>query len=133
MYENIQEYYFPKSISDVVAKLQKHSSKSAVVCAGGINLTWRKLPKVTCVIDISRLGLSYIKSDKTRIRIGATTTLQELVDSKLISKIRQKLTDVYNIQQVTNCCQYVTLCLNINILNLQNKYFTNVYAAILRK
>jgi CO/xanthine dehydrogenase FAD-binding subunit len=86
MYENIQEYYFPKSIPDAVNKLHQKSVGSTVICAGAINLTWRKLPKVKTVIDISRLGLNYIKLDKNRIRIGATTTLQELIDTKIISK-----------------------------------------------
>ncbi|MDI6784262.1 MAG: FAD binding domain-containing protein [bacterium] len=82
MYENIQEYYFPKSIPDAVKKLQQHPRGSAVISTGAINLTWRKLPKVKTVIDISRLGLGYIKVEKNRIRIGAATPLQELIDSK---------------------------------------------------
>jgi len=86
MYENIQEYYFPKSSADVVKKLQQQPLGSALICTGTTNLTWRKLPKVKTVIDISRLGLNYIKFDKNRIRIGATTTLQEIIESKSLAK-----------------------------------------------
>lgn len=86
MYENIQEYYFPKSIPDAIKKLLQKPIGSAVICTGAINLNWRKLPKVNTVIDISRLGLNYIKVDKNRIRIGATTTLQEIIESKPLSK-----------------------------------------------
>ncbi|MCX7920032.1 MAG: FAD binding domain-containing protein [bacterium] len=82
MYENIREYYFPKSIPDVIRKLHQYPSGSALISTGTIHLTWRKLPKVHTIIDISRLGLDYIKTEPNRFRIGATTTLQELIDSK---------------------------------------------------
>jgi CO/xanthine dehydrogenase FAD-binding subunit len=91
MYENIQEYYFPKSISDAVKKLSQKPAGSAVICNGTILLAWRKLPKVKTVIDISRLGLDYIKLDKTAIRIGATTTLQELIDSNPLKKFADSI------------------------------------------
>lgn len=82
MYENILEYYFPKTIPDAVKRLSRKPTGSAIISTGTINLTWRKLPKIKTLIDISRLGLNYIKVDKKGIRIGATTTLQELIESK---------------------------------------------------
>ncbi|MFB3895111.1 MAG: xanthine dehydrogenase family protein subunit M [bacterium] len=87
MYENILEYYFPKSIPDAVNKLSRKPAGSAIISTGTINLTWRKLPKITTVIDISRLGLSYIKVDNKHIRIGATTTLQDLIESKPLKQV----------------------------------------------
>jgi CO/xanthine dehydrogenase FAD-binding subunit len=86
MYENILEYYFPKSIPDAIKKLQQQPAGSAIITTGAINLIWRKLPKIKTVIDISQLGLDYIKVEKSKIRIGATTPLQELIDSKPLAK-----------------------------------------------
>jgi len=79
-------YFKPKNLDEALKLLSK--LEEARVIAGGTDLivdmkTGRTKPKN--VIDISSLGeLKYIKLDSTSIRIGAATTLQEILESKII-------------------------------------------------
>ncbi|HKW04275.1 MAG TPA: FAD binding domain-containing protein [Nitrososphaerales archaeon] len=75
--------------SDKGAILEKLNSggKHAHVIAGGTGfyeLARRGyIPEVKSVVSIMKLGLSYINSEKDSLRIGATATLQELLESEI--------------------------------------------------
>ena len=54
---------------------------------GGTYLVRRqKAQRNERMLDLSALGLNYLIEDAVSVRCGATTTLQELIDSSLISK-----------------------------------------------
>ncbi len=59
--------------------------------AGGTDLIVNKDPRIEYLIDITRLPLDYIKSDKNGMRIGALTTFRELETSPVFKK------DPYNV------------------------------------
>ena len=84
------ECLFPKTLREAVSLLKKHKG-SAKVIAGGTDL----LPKMKrreiapkYLIDLKEItGLNYIKYEKEKgLRIGAATTLNEILESSLISK-----------------------------------------------
>jgi len=90
------EYFLPKNVTETLAFLQKWGAKAALI-AGGTNV----IPDLRAntlgreaLIDLSHLkSLSYIKEEKKRIRIGALTTMSELVASLAIQKHARILHD----------------------------------------
>jgi carbon-monoxide dehydrogenase medium subunit len=80
----LQEYYLPTDGDAVIELLGKHPD-GAVIVAGGTfihGLIARGLvTDVEALIDVSRLGLNYVKAEQGRLKIGATTTFRQLAAS----------------------------------------------------
>jgi carbon-monoxide dehydrogenase medium subunit len=77
----LQEYYLPEDGNAVVELLARHQDGATIVAGGTFmhGLIARGLvTDVEVLIDISRLGLAYVKQEKDRLRIGATTTFIQL-------------------------------------------------------
>lgn len=94
MFTNIKEYYFPKTIIQAVKKMYSliedetdSSLPKAVYSTGAIHLIYKKLIGASCVIDISRLPLNYIFAKGNKIHIGATVSLQQLIDNPIIARV----------------------------------------------
>lgn len=85
MLKNLKEFHYPQKVSEAVALIDKLGPRGAVV-AGGTTLTRMANPTVESLVDITRLGLSYIREDKDYVRIGATTPFQAIADSPLLKK-----------------------------------------------
>jgi CO/xanthine dehydrogenase FAD-binding subunit len=83
MLKNLKEFHYPEKVSEAVALLDKLGPRGAVI-AGGTTLTRMANPNLESLVDISRLGLSYVKEDKDGIRIGAATPFQALAESPLL-------------------------------------------------
>ena len=88
------DYYKVASVAQAVSLLSKHQQKAAIL-AGGSDLTGLMKDRIEgpkfkmpgYVIDIKGIKeLSYIKEQKTGIKIGAGTSLSEIVSSDLIGK-----------------------------------------------
>lgn len=77
---NVREFHYPTSVKDALALLHHYDGRGMVV-AGGTTLSTWKDPKVTALVDISRLGLSYIKKEGNGLTIGATTSMRDLVEN----------------------------------------------------
>ena len=79
-----REFVFTDSQEETLGKL-KRGGKHAQVIAGGTGfyeLARRGyIPEVKEVIPIMKLGLDYLKTGETNVTIGATTKLQDLLDS----------------------------------------------------
>ncbi len=77
----------PKNVQEAISHLQKWGP-SARLIAGNTTiyeLGWQgALSDVQCLIDMSGLGLSYVRDDSSVVRIGATTTFRELAESPLL-------------------------------------------------
>ena len=56
-------YYRPMDMDEAVSLLSAHG-KSARILAGGTDLLIQRPPSVDILVDISSLGLNYIKKDK---------------------------------------------------------------------
>lgn len=79
-------YFAPQDLTKVHNLLTKYSGKSSLM-AGGTDLmvlikSKQAIPQY--VIDLKRVGLSYIKPMEKGLVIGATTTLHEIESSPLI-------------------------------------------------
>lgn len=77
----IKEYLKPRSMREAYELY----SKGAVILGGGafLNLGEKEIERA---IDISALGLDYIKEDDQQIEIGAMTTLREIEISPVVNK-----------------------------------------------
>jgi aerobic carbon-monoxide dehydrogenase medium subunit len=81
-----EQFVQPSDSDETLSKL-KSEGKRAHVIAGGTGfyeLAKRGfIPEVKTVVSIMKLGLSYVKRENSHIQIGATTTLQDLLESKV--------------------------------------------------
>ncbi len=78
---NLQEIYKPSSIEEATELCKRPGT---VALAGGTALLAHPSPDVQAVVDLSNLGLNYIRDESGAICIGATTTLAELVESPML-------------------------------------------------
>lgn len=79
------EYFMAKTIPEVMLLLEKYGEKAKVV-AGGSDLFVKKDPEIEQLIDITGLGLDYVKIDDDVMKIGAGTTLREIETSSILKK-----------------------------------------------
>jgi carbon-monoxide dehydrogenase medium subunit len=81
MFDNVEAYHRPKTISEAIGLL---NTKSARIIAGCTDAVVQGDPSVRVLIDITRAGLSYIRRRTGACVIGATTTMADLEDSSEI-------------------------------------------------
>ncbi|HLF28910.1 MAG TPA: FAD binding domain-containing protein [Anaerolineae bacterium] len=80
MMRNITEYHRPKQLDEALALLTR-SDVATVPLGGGTQLVAEARREVQAVVDLRELGLSYVRREDDVLHIGATTTLQALIDS----------------------------------------------------
>jgi CO/xanthine dehydrogenase FAD-binding subunit len=78
---NLREIHKPTTIADALKLLQQPGT---VALAGGTALNAGARRDVNAVVDLSALGLSYIRDSSGVIAIGATTTLTTLDESPIL-------------------------------------------------
>ncbi len=78
---NLREIHKPTSLAGALKLLQQPGT---VALAGGTELIASQRRDVTAVVDLSALGLSYIRESGGAIAVGATTTLAELNESPIL-------------------------------------------------
>jgi len=78
-------YYKPGSVAEAVKILGEHSEDGWFL-AGGTDLLVERDPQVGVLVDVTGLGLNYIKSDSSGVKIGAATTFAEIVNSAVLRK-----------------------------------------------
>ncbi len=81
MLPNLNEIYLPKSVQDAVKILKKGKGKISVL-GGNTSLGLSSNPNIVGLLDIEPLKLSYVKSQKGDLTIGAGTTISEIIASK---------------------------------------------------
>jgi carbon-monoxide dehydrogenase medium subunit len=81
---NLQEVHKPTTIADALKLLQQPGT---VALSGGTQLIADKRRDVRAVVDLSALGLSYIRESNGAIAIGATTTLADLAESPILRAV----------------------------------------------
>ncbi|MBC7226079.1 MAG: FAD binding domain-containing protein [Thermoflexales bacterium] len=82
MLPNLRVYHRPESLDEAIQLIRP---PAVVPLGGGTVLLPTRDPAVEEVVDLSRLGLTYIRAVEGGIRIGATTTLQHLLESPLLA------------------------------------------------
>ena len=77
---NLTEILRPTTLPEAVHLLRRPTVRTAVL-AGGTTLVPQARRDVQSLVDLRNLHLSYIKREGNALRIGATTTLQEVAQS----------------------------------------------------
>ena len=80
----VAAYHRPASLAEATELL---SAPNRVVLAGGTTVNADREPSEIEVVDLQALGLGGIDDSDGRVRIGATTTLAELMESASIPDI----------------------------------------------
>jgi CO/xanthine dehydrogenase FAD-binding subunit len=77
----ITQYHRPSTMDEALALLQQPAARAI---GGGTTLTATRLDTPATIVDLQSLDMAGIEADGEMIRIGATATLQDLVDSPVI-------------------------------------------------
>lgn len=83
MFDHIQAFYRPSSIPEAVRLLRRGSHQTRIV-AGGTDLVVERDRSIRFLVDVTRLGLDYIRQDRSGLAVGATSTMDSLVHSPKI-------------------------------------------------
>ncbi len=78
---NLREIHKPTTIKDALMLLQQPGT---VPLAGGTALIASRQSDVQAVVDLSGLGLSFLREQAGQIAVGSTTTLAELAESPML-------------------------------------------------
>lgn len=84
----ITQYHRPLTLDDAIALLAR---PDAVVLAGGTSVNAAPRRAASSAVDLQALDLAGIDVDGDTVRIGATTRLQDLVDSALVPAVLRDL------------------------------------------
>ena len=87
VYFQVEEYHRPQDLGQAVDILSKFGN-SARVIAGGTDMMplrpgVKKIDTINHLVDISKLGLDYLKKESGHICIGATTSINTIATSPL--------------------------------------------------
>jgi len=102
------EYYSPTELGDAYALLSQYGDGAIPVAGNTFFMGHREelFDEVEAVINIKKLGLSYIKLEDDLLKIGATTTLNEMfyheITSNGVYKIFAETVNELNINEVRN-------------------------------
>lgn len=83
MLRNVKSYRRPTSIEEAVALVQ--SNPNAVYIGGGTWTVAQGDPTLEMVVDLQAAGLDVLEGNIDGVRIGATTTLQAIIDHPDVS------------------------------------------------
>jgi carbon-monoxide dehydrogenase medium subunit len=86
MFANVQEYYHATSLRDALKKLGKNDERVPAPVTGAFHLISSKLRAATCLVDVSGVGLDYVKLEGRKLAIGGTATFQQIVTSKELNE-----------------------------------------------
>jgi carbon-monoxide dehydrogenase medium subunit len=85
---NLNDIQKPTSVREALELLRRPGT---AVLAGGTGLVAGGPREVTAVVDLSGLGLAYIRDRAGAVAIGATTTLAAIADSPMLGAVTQAL------------------------------------------
>jgi CO/xanthine dehydrogenase FAD-binding subunit len=83
MFDHIREFHQPATAKEAIRLLGCRNGEACLV-AGGTDLALRAGRSISVLVDISRLGLSYVRRKGKSLHIGATTTMAGLEESVLV-------------------------------------------------
>ncbi len=87
VYFQVEEYHRPQNLAQAVDILSKFGNSARVIAGGTDILPLRsgvkKLDSIYHLVDISKLGLDYLKKESDHICIGAATTINTIGASPL--------------------------------------------------
>ena len=89
--------YVPENLDDLLSYLDNHQSHVGLIANGSdlINRMQRRQVNPRVLVDLSGLSeFNYIRADKGTIRIGALTTIQDLISSPVLGRRYDVFRDV---------------------------------------
>ncbi|MBN1955702.1 MAG: FAD binding domain-containing protein [Anaerolineae bacterium] len=86
MLRNLEAIHRPADLQEAVRLVQQ---TTAVPLGGGTQLLPASSPAVEAVVDLGRLGLTYVEVEMERVRVGATTSLQRFADDPAVQEMTQ--------------------------------------------
>jgi len=84
----IQRYHFARDVDEALSLLSAYDGRAALL-AGGLDLARAARADLEGLIDITGMGLSYVREEDGGLRIGATTTLTEILESRATRRYLQ--------------------------------------------
>ena len=81
MFANVREYYHATSLREALKKLGRNDEQVPMPVTGAFHLISGKLRSATCLVDVSAVGLDYVKLEGRKLAIGGTATFQQIVTS----------------------------------------------------
>ncbi len=90
MWSSLVEYQRPATLAESLRLLSRQLPHT-VPLAGGTWLVAKRDPQVEAVVDLSALNLSFVRQTARYIRLGAMTTLQELIESSFVQSLANGL------------------------------------------
>jgi carbon-monoxide dehydrogenase medium subunit len=79
----LQDFKRPKSVDEAVAMLREGPGRGGII-AGGTTLGMARMMPYDYLVDITGIGLSEIQRNDHLVRIGATTTIQQLATAPVL-------------------------------------------------
>jgi carbon-monoxide dehydrogenase medium subunit len=86
---NLMEIQRPATLAEAVRLLRRPNVRTAIL-AGGTTLVPQARRDVQALVDLRDLKLAYIKREASALRIGATTTLQDIAASPDVPPVLAK-------------------------------------------
>ncbi len=86
MWSSLKEYHRPATLNQACRYLLRQYPRT-VPLAGGTWLVAHRDPTIEAVVDLSALRLAYVRCSNRRIRLGAMTSLQTLLDTPAIQEL----------------------------------------------
>ena len=87
VYFQVEEYHRPQDLAEAVDLLSIFENSARVIAGGTDVLPLRpgvnKIDSIHHLVDISKLGLDYLKKESDHLRIGAATTVNNIGASPL--------------------------------------------------
>lgn len=83
MFDQVDSFHRPRSIREAIRLLHSGGSRARIV-AGGTDVVVQADPSIRSLVDITQLGLTYIRRTADVWSIGATTTMAGVEDSAAI-------------------------------------------------
>jgi len=80
---NLQKVLYPETIDEARGLVAAHGKK-AKYYSGGVTFSFAKQPGVEELVSLSRLPLNFIKKKAGGLRIGSTTLIAEMVESRAV-------------------------------------------------
>ncbi len=91
------DMYVPENLNDLLSYLDNHQADVQLIANGSdiINRIQRRQVNARILVDLSGLSeFNYIRTDKGTIRIGALTTIQDLISSLVLGRRYDVFRDV---------------------------------------
>jgi CO/xanthine dehydrogenase FAD-binding subunit len=88
--KELKHYFIPNTLEEA-QKLLREPALNARILAGGTSPIFTSEMKFDAVVDITRLGLDYIRLDDKNVYIGTAVTVAELAASPVIAQLASGL------------------------------------------